>query len=256
MSNAKLDAIIEKDTLGTFVETFQAVVSETVLEFSADGVYGEPQDPATVALVNQTLKQTAFESYETSGLRTGINLDRLDDFLSKADGELVHIRYDDETRKLNLRSGRADFTMACIDPDAVRKGVDIDDWDFLPGLPVDITVDAAAFEHAVGLVDLTSDHLVLSGDPSRENPVHVIGEGDTDDMRVRFGSSLHEGSEVAEACESIFSHEYMERLMKVVPKSAALRIRFGDEWPTALEYEYADGHAEVSMGQAPRIQSN
>ncbi len=69
-------AIIQRQTLADFSETFGSVVDEVVLSFTDDGLHGAAVDPANVARVEQTLSPSAFDHYETTGIRTGVALEK------------------------------------------------------------------------------------------------------------------------------------------------------------------------------------
>jgi DNA polymerase III sliding clamp (beta) subunit (PCNA family) len=254
----EFEAIIRQSTLDRFLDTFESIVQEATL-FARDGeLYGQPVDPANVAMVNQWLDAEAFEHYHVGDapIRLGLNLEQLHDFIDKADSDtLVQLEYNAENRRLNVDIGSADYNMALIDPDAIRDGTSVDDSDTSDGMTTDVEVYGAAVKHAIDVVGMVSDHVEIDSDPDRENPVHFIGEGDTDDTRVRFGESLQDGSSVDADAESLFSHEYWEDLVSALPKQAAVRIRAGDEWPCRLDYEHSDGAVDVTMMCAPRIKS-
>lgn len=257
MSDTPIDAIISAGEFLEFLETFQAAVGETTLHVQEDGIYGQPVEPGNVVCINQTLSEAAFESYYADPFRIGINLERLNGYVSKAGkDDRIHLTLDNESRKLEIDIGTADFSMAGIDPDAVRNGNDVEDTTTLDKMCVDVTLDGAALSHGVDVAGMMSNHMTFAADPDWDNPVHLVVEGDTDEVTVRFGDSLHDGSTVDEAAESMFSEDYFSNLVSVIPDDSAVRVRAGDEWPLRLDYEYADGDAEVKMLLAPRVQTH
>ena len=249
----QFDAIIETDVLVDWLETFQSVVDEARVHIREDGLYAIPVDPANVAMVEQTLHATAFESYDATEFDIGVNLETLQDYVEAGDEELVHLEYNAEIATLEIHCGAVDLEMACIDPDAIRNDGTIPD--VFDGMATDVTLDAGAFDHAVSVVGMVSDHVVVDSDPNRDPPLEVSAKGDTDKATVGFEHSLHEGSEVTGEGESLFSLEYLEDLTGAIPKDAELRVRAGDEWPMVMDYEYADGGVTARMMCAPRIRS-
>lgn len=245
------DLIVRVDTMRDYLQTFQSIVSEATLEFGEDGIYAQPVDPANVAMVNQQLSADAFEAYETDGFRLGVNLDRFDDYLSKLDSDtLVNITLDPETRRIVIEGDEVRLTLAGIDPDSVRNGQDVDEsameW------TTDVELPGAAISHAVDVCSMVSNHVTFESDPDRDRPLHAIGQGDTDDARVRFGDSIDEGH-IPEPAETMLSEDYLVDLMSVIPDESAVRLQVGDELPIRIDYEYADGAATVQMMVAPRI---
>jgi proliferating cell nuclear antigen len=252
-------AIVNIGRLQTYLDTIGSIVDEATFHISRDGIYTQPRDPSNVSVVNQTLAPRGFEAFEAEDFRIGLNLNTFEDYLSKGRGtEVVELEYDDETRRLNIELGDAAFSMAGIDPDSVRQGTAVSEMGAIDedALVADVTMDGAALSHGIDVAGTVSDHVLFESDPDRENPFHIVGEGDTDDGRVRYGRSLHEGSEVNGEAASLFSREYMQEFASVLPDTDPVRLRHGEEWPLVLTYEYADGAADVTMVCAPRIDSS
>jgi proliferating cell nuclear antigen len=256
MSDAagELDCVIAADTLTQWLDTLDAIVDEVRIRVGPDGWDAFPRDPANVAMVKQSLADTAFEAYYAESFTFGANIESLRDYATAGNADVVSLEYDSETRKVHIQNGRASFDMALIDPDSIRADGEISDG-VADGFDGDVTLDGAALAHGFDIAGMVSDHVSLAGDPDADAPVTIGAEGDTDDAAVDFEDSLHEGSTVDKECESLFSHDYLENLAKPIPNDAAVRLRFGDEWPLMLEYEHSDGGADVTAMCAPRIQS-
>lgn len=250
------DIIVSAPTLQDYVDSMTSIVGETTLHFREDELWTNAVDPANVAMIAQTLHADECESYSADGVLIGVNLERFDDYLSKADSDdLAHLTFNAEERRINIEYGDVSVTMAGIDPDSVRNGQTLPEK-AVEMLSTDVTMDGAAFNHAIDVAGMVSDHILLESDPDREEPVHVVGEGDTDDARVKFSQALHGGSEVPEECKSLFSEEYLDDLTKVIPKTADIRIQHGHECPMRITYAYPDANVNVEIGLAPRIQAD
>lgn len=244
------EGIIGRNLLRNYLDTYLSIVDEAKLEFSSDGVYAQPVDASNAAMVNQTLAPAAFESFESVDFEIGIDLGRLDGYLKKGKSDLVEITFSNEDRKFHLQMGEVSASIAGIDPDSVRQGqTPPDELD----LPTDVQLPGDALEHAVDVAEMVSDHVAVECDPDRDRPLHFIGEGDTDDVRVRFGDSLEEGSKVPEQCTSLFTAQFLLDFASVIPSDASVRLQSGEELPMTLNYSYGDGNAEVEMMLAPRI---
>lgn len=252
----ELEVIVRADTLTDYVETLRAIVDEATFHFREGEIYTRPRDPANVAMINQSLDDSACEHYHASGFALGLNLERLDDYLGKADSDdLVQLSFDGETRRLEIDYEGTHFSMAGIDPDSVRNGVDVEDKDIWgeDSITSDVEMDGAAFAHAIDVTGMVSDHIEFDSDPNRDSPVHVVGKGDTDDAVVEFSNSLYEGSEVRASASSLFNENYLSDLSRVMPDEEGVRLRHGEEWPMRLDYTHHDGAITVTMMMAPRV---
>jgi proliferating cell nuclear antigen len=52
----------------------------------------------------------------------------------------------------------------------------------------------------------------------------------------------------------MFSLDYLDDMTG--PMAGDVTVRLGDEFPAKMHWEYAEGHGEVTMMLAPRIQSD
>lgn len=251
--NNTLEVVIDTDTLGRWVDTFDSVVAETRIHVSPDGIIGNPVGPGNVAQVRQELHPRACEHFEATEFTTAVDLTRLSDYVSSGTGDVVELSYNAETRKLDIEHGQASFEFALIDPDEVRQDGEVPD-DLSHKFTADVTLEAGAFAHAVKTMDDLSDHIVIDGDPNREDPVIVTADGDLDAVEWGFNNSLQEGSKVDDVGSSMFNQDYLEDMSSVIPKDADLSIQFGNDLPITMQYEYADSGVDVTMMCAPRIQ--
>jgi len=86
----------------------------------------------------------------------------------------------------------------------------------------------------------------------------VLAEADIDEARVTFDDQLGDGTHLGDF-ESIYSLPYLNGdsgMISGVPGDIDLRIRYGEEFPMKIDYEFADGHAETLLMLAPRINSS
>jgi proliferating cell nuclear antigen len=258
----QFNAIVDADRILRFVEQQQKLVDEAVIQFGEDGLTTMAVDPANVCGFKIHLDAPAFESYEASGFGLGVNLSRLGDYLDAgSSGDLAHLSFDGETNRIDIEVGDASFSMAGIDPDSVRNPQDIDDMDAWDpdSLVCDVGIDPDAFEHAIGVAGMVSDHIRFVSDPDADDQLTIRGEGDTDDAEVSPSNSVTFDPGVTADGESLFSEDYWDSVVKSFPKTSHIkgdaRLRHGNEWPCRVDYEWAEGHGSTSYFLAPRIQS-
>jgi len=253
-----------------FLAQFSKLVAEIRLETRQSGLHAKAIDPASVAGVVQTLEQSGFDHYSSTGGMIGVDLERLEDVLSLADRtDVATLELDQETRKLEIEIDGMEYTLGLIDPESVRKGNDIPDLE----LPVTVRLEATHLRRAVTAADMVSDHIrfrALEADPDAEGDdtgrLVIEAEGDTDDMSLE----LNEGDELLELdmdgeADSLFSLEYLEDLVKVIP-TGGVTLSLGTEMPAILEFDHLEradrdddgedgAHGEVTQLLAPRISS-
>lgn len=253
MSEIVAEGIIDAGTLQQYIDSLTPLVSEARIHWNEDGLSANVVDPANVAMIVPShLEYRAFESYDAPGSATiGLALDRLDDRLDPASpDQLVQLQVDMETRRLNVDFGRAHQELGLIEPDAIRKEPDVSKLD----LPNVVTIEGGELTDALKVVDMVSDHVVVSGDPDGD-PLRLFGQADTDESEVSFTRADCIDADIGTACESVFSLEYLMELTTAIPDDAEVVVRYGDEFPIRVDWEASDGWLTVESVLAPRIQS-
>jgi len=179
-----------------------------------------------------------------------VNLDRLNDIAGMADsGQLINMELDEETRKLHIKIDGLEYTLALIDPDSIRQEPDIPDLD----LPTEIVTEASELQRGIKAGDMVSDHIRLRSEHDSEE-FYISAEGDTDDTNLTLTREdlidLVPGDS-----DSLFSLDYLQDMVKAMPKDVAVTLELGEEFPVKLHFDYADGTGNATYMLAPRIQS-
>jgi len=250
-----LSAVAGADTLATVLDAVGAIVDECVLAVDDAGVSVEAMDPATVAMVSLDLDADAFDAFHVdTDRRLGVPLQRLRDVVGIADaGQLVELALDDETRKLHVRVGELAYTLALIDPDAIRAPPDR--VDLADQYAASATLQGAAVARAVDAADMVSDHLALGADAGGEagDALYVRAEGDTDSVELEFPAADCQALDAPEPVESLFSLQYLDSVTGASPADRPVDLRFGDEAPIEVAFDVADGDGRVAFVVSPRM---
>lgn len=264
MSKADAETVlttsIDAGTLTTTLDILQTAGSEAKLHLGADGLDVHLVDPANVMMHHIDVSPSAFRHTPGGSFTFGANLERLQDFCAKADADQsIDFSFKPKTREMNIQYANVDYDMACIDPDSIRNEPDVNELD----LPNHFTVALSDLKDALYHVDLVSDHVDITCDADAET-VAIVGDGDTDDVRVALDEDDLIRSHIREDTEALFSMPYLYsgsdgsgdygKAVKKIPGDE-VTITCGEEFPMWLDYEYADGNAEVRTMLAPRIQS-
>lgn len=240
--------MIPADVLEATIDAVDCLVDECKIHLDEDGLRIAAVDPANVGMVALELDAAACDYYDANGGTIGVDLDRLGDVVGMADsGDLVRLELDAETRKLHIDAGGLSYTLALIDPETIRQEPDIPELD----LPATTRLPAGELERGVTAADLCSDHITLGAD---DDAFLMTAEGDTDDVRVTVFSEDCARHATSESVRSMFSLEYLDDMTG--PMAGDVTVQLGDEFPVKLVWEFAEGHGEVTMALAPRIQSD
>ena len=248
----RFEASIEVGHLQEVIDAAHAIVDECRIHLDTDELVIRAVDPANVAMVDENVSVDAFEAYDTDCGEIGINLERLDEVVGIADNDddLVQFDLDPKTRKLDVQVNAVEYTLALIDPEAIRAEPDIPDLD----LPAAVSVDEAEFKRAIRAADMVADHITLQVDEHEECFI-AKAEGDTDDVDLEIAGDDLEDADWGSAY-SLFSLDYLKDLRKPIPTDTVVRMRLGEEFPAKLTFELADGAVDVEFMLAPRIQSD
>jgi len=241
---------VDAETLADALAPVSTLVSECKVHAESDGLEIRTVDPANVAMVDMTLDASACAHYDADGTTLGVNLVRLEDVLGMADSDdMVQLDLNDETRKLDIRIGGLEYTLALIDPDSIRQEPDIPELD----LPATVVCEGGEISRALTAADLVSDHVAMSASPDGEL---VIGaEGDTDDVDVTLDDDDLLSAAISDDVESLFSLDYLSAIETPIDSDADVSLLLGEEMPTKLQYSIGDAVKVVHM-VGPRIQSD
>ena len=247
-------AAIEAPAIQTTINTLTALVEEARIWVTPDGLQVTTVDAANVAMDDLDLSATGFESYAASGGVLGLNLDRLEDIVNMAEpDDLIQFAYNAESGKLTIRIDDLEYTLAPIDAATIRSPPDD-----LPNLDLSatVTLEAADLNRGIRAADMVDDHVTLAVDADA-NTVHIVAEGDTDDVDLELAQTdLIDIATNDEDAEAIYSLDYLKNINKTISKDVELTLEFGTDYPLIISYEFADGDGDITRMLAPRIKTD
>jgi len=248
-----MQAIATVKTVANFIEPVTALVDECKLHLEPDQARIAAVDPANVAMVETTLSASAFESYEADGHTLGLDLDTFEDVLGLGDAsDLVFLRLDESTQKLNIEIAQTDYRQALLDPGTIRSEPEIPEL----GLPNTAVLTSDQLAQAEAAADLASDHLTIrAGVGPNVDPIEIRFEaaGDSDDVATSFDADRAVDLELTEPVSSLFSLDYVSDVVGAMPDDAEVTLRQGSEHPALLEWAHSDGRADVLVMISPRV---
>jgi len=234
----------------TTVSLARALVDECHLFVEPEGLRLRAMDPATVAAVDVTLEDTAFDAYEADSMHLAVDLERLGDVVGMADrGQSVRLALDPETRTLEIRVGELAYTLALVDPETVRSPPDRDSLGV--EFPAALTTESGTLARAVRAADMVSDHVALGVD-DEAGAFYAEADGDTDDVSLSVPETDLRDLSPAPA-HSLFSVDYLDAITRAIPGELDVDLELGTEKPLAVAFEYADGGGSAEYLLSPRI---
>lgn len=247
-----MNAIVRAGTLSQFIENATPLVVEAKIHFESRGAELKAVDPANVGMVAESLRSEGFESYEVDGSILGVSLVRLGDAIGLADkDDLVHLEYNEETRKLHIEVDGFEYTLALIDQSSIRQEPDIPPVE--DELGATVVLEARQLSRAAKAADLVDDQVAFGASVDNE-VVYAEATGDIDDMRLEWGrGDTLEGTKIEDDAFSRYSLDYLKDMLKPLDAGAEVTMRVGEGYPVFLESEFADGHGELRHMLAPKV---
>ncbi len=240
-------AIINAAVLKDAIEAVSTLVDEAKFRITKDGISARAVDPANVAMVAFDLKAGAFESYQATEGEIGIDLNRLNDILGMT-SDKVELSLNEETRKLEIRSGSLAYTLSLLDPSSIRKEPKVPNLE----LPAKIVLNGSELKRAVKAAEKVSDHMALG---VRDKTFYVEAEGDLDKVRLDLPESSLISIQSTGNVRSLFSLDYLNDLAKSLGKAEQVTIDLGTDYPVKFTFNIAGGNGTVTYLLAPRIES-
>lgn len=240
-------ATVDPERLLTALEAVGAFVDECRIAIDPEGLSVQAVDAAAVAMVDLSLSDSAFETFEATTGEFGVNLVRLTDVVGVADGDEVHLALDAEAGTLRVQVGELDYTLGLIAPDAIRSPPSMDGLD---PAPARVSLSAEQFGRALGAAEMVADCATV-GVNEDDSEFYVAATGDTDDVRYELPATECGRFETGDA-ESTVSLSYLGSVEGAVPRDVTVTVALGTERPVEPAFEFAGGDGQVDYLVAPR----
>ncbi len=242
-------AVINADVFKDAIEAVSTLVDEAKFKLTKDGISVRAVDPANVAMVAFDLNAKAFEIFEASDSEIGVDLIRLMDILGMTSkDDKIELNLNEETRKLEIRTGGLAYTLSLLDPTSIRKEPKVPNLE----LPAKIVLNGAELKRAVKAAEKVSDHMALG---VKDKTFFVEAEGDLDKVRLDIPQSSLVSLQSTGDVRSLFSLDYLNDLSKSLGKAERVSIDLGTDYPVKLTFNIAAGNGSVTYLLAPRIES-
>lgn len=242
-------AVINAEVLKDAIEAVSTIVDEAKFHITKEGMSARAVDPANVAMVSFDLKAGAFESFNATDGEIGVDLTRLNDILGMTSkDDKIELNLNEETRKLEIRTGGLAYTLSLLDPTSIRKEPKVPNLE----LPAKIVLNGSELKRAVKAAEKVSDHMALG---VVDKTFYIEAEGDLDKVRLDIPESSLISIQSTGNVRSLFSLDYLNDLAKSLGKAEKVSIDLGTDYPVKFTFNIAGGNGIVTYLLAPRIES-
>ncbi len=239
---------VKSEVIKGIIDVTSPLVNEIKFNITSKGMSLKAVDPAHVAMVELTIKNTAFEEYKSGDMELGIDLDKLSGIMRLANsGDIVTLEYDEKSNRLIVKIGNLVRRMGLIDtagmPDSKVPNLE---------LPAKAIITASELSKGVRASEAVSDHLALSID---KEAFELFAEGDTDTVNLKLPKDLLVELNSPGKFKSLFSIDYFSNMIKPVKAEEPITISLGNDNPIRVDFDIAEKKGHVTYLLAPRVES-
>jgi len=231
----------------TIVETLGVVVEEARLDFKENGLFARVVDPSHVAMIKMEVDSAAFDTWEVDETNLGLEIRKLKDMLSLGATDMVDLTYNDDTGTATVNIGRIDRNIRPLDNSTLNPP-NVPDLE----LPCGVTISGAELAQALRAGRQVGELVTLSLDDKKFS----VNVKQIDEVHVEFTKDDLVALDCSQAAKSQYSLSYLIPLSKVFQGIENVNVRFGENFPLKLNFDFADGAGTVEYFLAPRVEND
>jgi len=240
------DAAIFKKSM----EAIAVLIDEAELVVTTKGLELKATDPSQISMVDFSMPKGSFEKFDSEETRLGLDLDYLNQVLSRAQaGDQLTISLDDKKAFLLVGfSGKAErsFQVPLIDistSDVPQPKIEFDS---------EMKINAGFLQNAFKDAALISTHITLGCDDKKFFVKAKSSKGNLDEQLKQDKDTLPE-LKVKQECQSMFPLDYLQDMLKAASSGDTVELFVKTNAPVRVSYSIGD--AKVTYFLAPRIES-
>jgi len=238
------------DVFKKSMEAIAVLIDEAELVVSSDGLVLKATDPSQISMVDFSLPKKAFEKFEATETRLGLDLDYLNQVLSRAQSaDQLVLGLDEKKAFLTVTfKGAAErsFQVPLIDissADVPNPRIEFDS---------ELIISAAFLQSAFKDAALISSHVVLGCTEDKFFVKASSSKGNLNEDVKQNKDTLPE-FRVKRECKSMFPLDYLQDMLKVATSDTKVNLYLKSSAPVRVSYNIGD--ASISYFLAPRIES-
>ena len=232
------------------ISAISTLVEEATFEATVEGVSFRGMDPSTVALIDISWPNSAFEKYSCDGdIKFGVRIDEFSKLIKRAeksDGVEINIS-DDSMLHVSIGKNKK-YKMRLIESSASDTP--------LPKISYDskITLSSSRLDKILGDIDVVSDYLSIK---TTQKNVEFSGKGDAGEATINLEKDMEDVEDISVSQESsgTYSLEYLDPIVKAVGGTAdSIICEFSSEKPLRIEFKVTN-IGRIHFYLAPRVES-
>lgn len=243
----------EMEDVTPFKDSLQAIsnlIAEGKFQVTDEGLNLKAADPAMVSLVDFTLLEGAFESFEAEDdVSLGLNLEKLYSIIrrAKSSDTLVMELEDDSKFTITMKNGSTrTFSLPLLNLDQETPETSQLEFD------VRADFNSSTLSDGIGDVSVVGDSVTFSADG---DAITIRAEGSNSDaeFRIEKGSDGLLELDADSNIKSMFSMDYLKKMLKAEKLSDTVKLQLGNDFPMRLDFEVPDT-LRLGFILAPRIE--
>jgi len=241
MFSLKVKSEILKET----VAVISTLINEAKFKITGEGIKVMAVDGSHIAMIDLTLKSTAFEEFRADEMDLGIDLEKLKTVLKNCKGDdVIDINYNSDRNILEFSMDEIEMTMALLDSSNMSE----------PKVPelehkAKVIVAKTLIERGLKAAIDVGTYVEFKITPE-EMIIHTEGESDT--MSMHLPKDKLDELVCEEDSSSKYSLEYIGSIIKSV-NAEAVSLQLSSDYPVKLQFEIAKGNGSAVYMLAPRV---
>mgnify|MGYP000580150143 CR=1 FL=1 len=243
----------ELEDIKPFKDSLQAIsnlITEGQFQIDEEGLKLKAADPAMVSLVDFKLLKDSFSSFEIDEkTQIGLNLEKMYSILRRAkSSDKLEFSLSDESKfvmKITNGSTRT-FSLPVLNID--EEAPETSQLDF------NVTADfkSSTISRGIGDVAIIGESVTIEAD---SDSITLKAEGDNTDaeFNIEKGSDGLMDIESDGKAKSMFSMDYLKKMIKAEKLSDTVKMSLGNDFPMRLDFEIPD-KLKLGFILAPRIE--
>lgn len=243
----------ELDDIKPFKDSLQAIsnlITEGEFKIDSNGFKLKAADPAMVSLVDFKLLKDSFSSFEVEEETSiGLNLEKMYSILrrAKSSDKLIFELKEESKFIMKITDGSTrTFSLPVLNIDEEAPETNQLSFD------VEADFNSSTLSRAVGDVAIIGESVTFEADG---DAITMKAEGDNTDaeFRIEKGSEGLLELKAEGKAKSMFSMDYLKKMIKAEKLSDTVKISLGNDFPMRLDFKVPD-KLELGFILAPRIE--
>ncbi|MDY6788447.1 MAG: proliferating cell nuclear antigen (pcna) [Candidatus Nanohaloarchaea archaeon] len=247
MFKAKLD---DTNDFKKCLQVISNLISEGKFQASGKGLRLKAADPAMAAMVDFQMEKQAFEEYQAEDEEIAINLEKLYSIVRRVkSSDILSLELNDSQLVIKMENGsQRKFSLPLLNIDEEVPETE--------GLDFNTRADLRSSLFSEGIKDasIISDSITVTAE---DKELKIVAEGNNSGSEFKIDSNSEGVMEMETngKAESMYSLDYLKKIMKAEKLSDTVKLQLGNEFPMRVDFEVPD-KLQLGFILAPRIEED